>query len=113
MMLRVGIIYLITYPNGKIYIGQDRTDDINYFGSADSFTIRNDFDPMQCDDLTVRKQVLVRREMIAVRELNKLEREYIAKFKSSDPDIGYNRTGFKRRVARTVWHVGSTGGDSP
>ena len=28
------VIYKITYPNGKIYIGQDRTDSINYFGSA-------------------------------------------------------------------------------
>jgi hypothetical protein len=24
-------IYKITYPNGKIYIGKDPTDDINYF----------------------------------------------------------------------------------
>jgi hypothetical protein len=29
-------VYKITYPNGKIYIGQDRTDTLNYFGSADS-----------------------------------------------------------------------------
>lgn len=32
----MNIIYKITYANGKIYIGQDRTDSINYFGSADS-----------------------------------------------------------------------------
>jgi hypothetical protein len=30
------VIYKITYPNGKIYIGQDLTDSINYFGSANS-----------------------------------------------------------------------------
>ena len=30
------VIYKITYSNGKIYVGQDRTDSINYFGSADS-----------------------------------------------------------------------------
>jgi hypothetical protein len=29
------VIYKITYPNGKIYIGKDLTDSINYFGSAD------------------------------------------------------------------------------
>jgi hypothetical protein len=28
------IIYKITYPNGKIYVGKDLTDSINYFGSA-------------------------------------------------------------------------------
>jgi hypothetical protein len=27
-------VYKITYPNGKIYIGQDRTDSTNYFGSS-------------------------------------------------------------------------------
>jgi hypothetical protein len=28
------IIYKITYPNGKIYVGSDLTDSINYFGSV-------------------------------------------------------------------------------
>jgi hypothetical protein len=32
----VKVIYQVTYPNGKIHIGRDLTDDINYFGSADS-----------------------------------------------------------------------------
>jgi hypothetical protein len=31
---RLRVIYKITYPKGKIYTGQDRTDRINYFGSA-------------------------------------------------------------------------------
>mgnify|MGYP000979136348 CR=1 FL=1 len=37
------VIYKITYPNGKIYIGKDLTDSINYFGSADSNYIEKDF----------------------------------------------------------------------
>jgi hypothetical protein len=37
------VIYRITYPNGKIYVGQDRTDSINYFGSASSALIARDF----------------------------------------------------------------------
>jgi hypothetical protein len=37
------VIYKITYPNGKIYIGQDLTDSINYFGSASSALIAQDF----------------------------------------------------------------------
>ena len=37
------VIYKITYPNGKIYVGQDRTDSINYFGSASSELIAKDF----------------------------------------------------------------------
>jgi hypothetical protein len=30
--MSISVIYKITYPNGKIYIGQDRTNSINYFG---------------------------------------------------------------------------------
>ena len=34
-----------TYPNGKVHVGQDRTDNINYFGSADHRLIRGRFHP--------------------------------------------------------------------
>ena len=36
------VIYKITYPNGKIYIGKDLTDSINYFGSASHSLIAAD-----------------------------------------------------------------------
>jgi len=36
------VIYKITYPNGKIYIGKNLTDNINYFGSASSALIAKD-----------------------------------------------------------------------
>ena len=39
----VKVVYKIVYPNGKIYIVQDRTDNLNYFGSADSRLIAADF----------------------------------------------------------------------
>ena len=37
------VIYKITYPNGKIYIGQDVTNSIGYFGSPNSKLIEKDF----------------------------------------------------------------------
>ena len=43
--LPVMVIYKITYPNGKIYVGQDRTNTLNYYGSADSALIEVDFTP--------------------------------------------------------------------
>lgn len=101
--LRVGIVYKITYPNGKIYVGQDRTNDINYFGSADSFTIAKDFPGALADDITIRKEVLLRRKNVTIQRLNVFEREWIAKLKSNDPAIGYNRTGVKRQICKTVW----------
>ena len=50
------VIYKITYPNGKIYVGQDRTDSINYFGSADERLIAADFIREQRRDFTVRRE---------------------------------------------------------
>jgi hypothetical protein len=45
------IIYKITYPNGKIYVGQDRTDSVNYFGSASGKLIERDFTPRTAQKL--------------------------------------------------------------
>jgi len=28
------VVYKITYPNGKIYVGQDVTERVSYFGGA-------------------------------------------------------------------------------
>ena len=39
----MNIIYKIIYPNGKIYVGQDRTNSINYFGSANENLIAKNF----------------------------------------------------------------------
>lgn len=102
MTLSVGIIYKITYPNGKIYIGQDRTADINYFGSADSFSIAQDFPMWLWDELTITKTVLAYEVDITIRDLNALENRYIAEYKSNDKSIGYNRTGICRRICRTL-----------
>ena len=43
----VKVVYKITYPNGKIYVGKDLTDTLNYFGSADSRLIERDFPRQQ------------------------------------------------------------------
>jgi hypothetical protein len=51
------VVY-ITYPNGKIYIGKDLTDSINYFGSAASSLIERDFTREQRRDFTIRREIL-------------------------------------------------------
>lgn len=85
------VIYKITYPNGKIYIGQDRTDDINYFGSANSELIAKDFTRQQRKDFTIRKQILWESETASDSEVTQKEIEFIIAFKSNDLDIGYNQ----------------------
>jgi len=85
------VIYKITYPNGKIYIGQDVTDSINYFGSASSEIVAVDFTREQRRDFTVRRELLWESETATNSEVNLKEIEYIKAFRSNDPAIGYNR----------------------
>lgn len=51
------VIYRINYPNGKFYLGQDRTDSANYFGSADSELIDRDFTREELRDFAIRKEI--------------------------------------------------------
>ena len=85
------VIYKITYPNGKIYIGKDLVDSINYFGSADSKIIEKDFTREQRKDFTIRKEILYEGENLSDQEINKMEVEFIKKFNSNNPSIGYNQ----------------------
>ena len=83
------IIYKITYPNGKIYIGKDLTDSINYFGSANSELIAKDFTRKERQDFKIRKEILLESE--DEKEVNQKEPKFILEFQSNDPAIGYNR----------------------
>jgi hypothetical protein len=85
------VIYKITYPNGKIYIGQDVTDSANYFGSAGDALIVADFTREQRRDFTIRKEILWESETATNIEVSKKELDYILKFRSNNPEIGYNR----------------------
>lgn len=86
---RQKIIYKITYPNGKIYIGKDLTDSINYFGSASSDLIAHDFTREERRDMTIRKEILF--ESYDTAEVNRKEVEFIRKYNSNDPSVGYNQ----------------------
>jgi len=85
------VIYKITYPNGKIYIGKDLTDDINYFGSANGKLIAKDFSREERRSFTIRKDILWESELATDKEVNAIEIEYIRQHKSNDPRIGYNK----------------------
>ena len=91
------VVYKITYPNGKIYVGQDLTDSINYFGSASLDLIAKDFDESERRDFTVRKQILWESEIASDSEVSRVEREHILALKANDPTVGYNRWPRRRR----------------
>ena len=87
-------IYKITYPTGKIYIGKDSIGSCRYFGSPDMDIINADFDNLSDDirrDYTIRKQILWESENSTEEELSAREVEFIRRYQSNNPDIGYNR----------------------
>jgi hypothetical protein len=49
----------ITYPNGKIYIGKDLTNDINYYGES----IAKDFTREERSNFAIRKEILSRHDV--------------------------------------------------
>lgn len=85
------VIYKITYPNGKIYIGKDLTDSINYFGSAESELIEQDYSREQRRNFTIRREIIWESETATDKEVNQKEIELINLYKSNDPSIGYNQ----------------------
>jgi hypothetical protein len=85
------VIYKITYPNGKIYIGKgpyryaellwQRRQQSDQEGLSQERKER---------DFTIRKEILFESEVAVDRELNAKEVELIISFRSNDPAIGYN-----------------------
>ena len=85
------VIYKITYPNNKIYVGKDLTDSINYFGSANDALIAKDFLREQRRDFTIRREILWESETAPDSEVNRKEVEYILLLQANNPAIGYNQ----------------------
>ncbi len=91
---RLKQIYKIAYPTGKIYIGKDSVGSHRYFGSPNIDVINDDFLNLPKKirlDYTVRKQILWESENATEKELSEKEIEFIRKYGSNDPSIGYNK----------------------
>lgn len=71
------VIYKITYPNGKIYIGKDLTNTIDYLGSPDSNLIAEEFSQEQRRDFTIRKEILWESNSATDAEVSLKEIEFI------------------------------------
>lgn len=85
------VIYKITYPNGKIYIGRDITDSINYFGSADNALIEKDYSREQKRNFTINKEIIWESETATDEEVSHKEVELIKAYQSNNQETGYNR----------------------
>ncbi len=87
-------IYKITYPTGKIYIGKDSYGSFRYLGSPNSKLVNQDFLKLPESvrkDYTVRKEILWESKEASEKELSEKEVEFIYKFESNNPQIGYNQ----------------------
>jgi len=93
------VVYRITYPNGKIYVGQDRTNSINYFGSASSELIARDFTPEQRQSFTITRDILWSSDEALPAEVTRVENEFILRLRSNDSSVGYNQFPPLRRPA--------------
>lgn len=85
------VIFKILYPNGKIYVGKDETNSINYFGSASSALIARDFTSDEIKSFTITRELIWESNSASVRDLNQMELAFIRSLESNHPDIGYNR----------------------
>ena len=86
------VVYKLTFPNGKIYVGKDiggAGHSIRYFGSWANRLVELDFSKEELSDLIIRKQILFESQDKA--EVNRKEVEFIRALNSSEPSIGYNR----------------------
>jgi hypothetical protein len=86
------IIYKVTYPNGKIYVGQDRTNSISYFGSPDDAYVARDFTKAQRQRFTVTREILWESDTASRAEVTRKEAAFIVKMRANDPSVGYNQT---------------------
>jgi hypothetical protein len=83
------VIYKITYPNGKIYVGKDLTNTLTYFGSVNDELVKKDFTQEQMKSFTITKQILFESE--DTDEINKYEVNLIVELQANNPEIGYNK----------------------
>lgn len=92
-MSRWKVIYKVTWPNCKIYVGSDLTDSITYFGSPDKRLIASDFPTREARrDMTLRREILWESTTASDSEVRRKEREYIIALRANDPAIGYNKS---------------------
>ena len=92
--LKVKVIYKITYPTGKIYIGKDSVGSARYMGSPNPLLINADFESLSEEmrrSYSLHKEILWQSETASEAELTAKEVEFIRKYGANDPRIGYNR----------------------
>ena len=98
-----GLVYKITFINGKIYIGQNTERNLKfgdpfYVGSFNREYVYQDLMNSGWDGSSfpvISKEILWQSDNTTINEVTKKEIEYIKQYKSTNPQIGYNQNRFK------------------
>ena len=89
---RYKVVYGITWPNGKIYIGSNLTDSISYFGSPDRSLIEADFQTRESRRImSVTREIMWESDKATDEEVRRVEARMIVELGANNPSIGYNR----------------------
>lgn len=86
------VVYKVTYPNGKIYVGQDRTNSITYFGSPSEPYVAKDFTKSERQRFAVTREILWESDTASQAEVSRKEVEFIVALRANDPSVGYNQS---------------------
>ena len=85
------VVYKLTFPNGKIYIGKDigqHGHTIRYFGSWNPDRVEADFTKDELRDFTLRREILF--ESDDKLEVGRREMQLIVELEANNPAKGYN-----------------------
>lgn len=86
------VVYKVTWPNGKIYVGSDLTDSIAYFGSPHVPSVEVDFPTREMRrKMSICREILWRSVSATDAEVRRKEREFIRVLRANNPSIGYNK----------------------
>ena len=80
------VVYKITFPNGKIYVGKDigfGGHSIRYFGTWNRALVESDFSKAELEDFTLRKEILF--ESNDKLKVGRKEMALIVQFGANDP----------------------------
>ena len=85
------VVYKVTWPNGKIYVGSDVTDNISYFGSPNDARIAADF-PTRAERrrIIIAREILRESQTVTRSEVLAVERCSIVALRANDPAVDYN-----------------------
>lgn len=88
-------VYKITFPNGKIYIGIDYSEQAcpwQYLGSSSNKQLQIDCHHFrqQHKQWVIKQEILFESTTCTKAQLRQIEHEKILYYQATNPDIGYN-----------------------